>query len=485
MMRAVFAAVRRLPVLVVLGCLPACSCPTGMAADGGDTACTFASCDRECREAGLCYGSCAAGRCNCTDACGGDGGPDVPADSDAPDADRGADDAAREDAREDGDPWEASEECLLRSPGETRAGASPGVVCRQISLPEMEDTLLAYSADGDRIALAAYVGGRPPPALWEYRRSTGCFRILDAGLDTPDLRIFVAYSAVEGSRIAYVVVWAVSSTQLHCQLRLLDAESGERRTLDSNTSTLRPGGACIMNSVRLEYPWVAWRDVRESDLYRWNPMALNVETAERRNLGSDPPDGLQGWDTNAVDLLGGVMLWGLVGWDGHQKVVAADLPSGRRWPVTEAPGMRWSATVTPGWFAWLDQRNHDGCSYMSPCSTDIYGWNRVTGQEQALVIAGDTMQGPGLDGEGPWLVYGDQRGGADITIDADREQDLFALHLPTMTEIRVTDWPGGEWEPKVYRRVDGSFGVLLAFELSYRDSLYRLWDCDLPEPAGG
>lgn len=477
------AAGRVLAALGVLGWLPGCSCPTATSADGGDTSCTFASCDRECREAGLCYGSCAAGRCNCTDACGRDGGPDVAG------ADRGAGDAThdntgREDAREDGEQWEASDQCLLRSTGETRAGASPGVVCRQISLPEMEDTLLGYSADGDRIALAANVGARPPPALWEYRRSTGCFRILDAGSDMPDLRIFVGYSAVEGAQIAYTVVWAVSSTQEHCELRLVDAESGERRTLDSNTSTMRSDGACTMNSIRLEYPWVVWRDVRESDRYRWNVMALNVETGEKRNLSENPPDDLRRWSGITVDLLGGVALWGSAGPDGRQKVVAADLPSGRRWPVTEAPGMRWSATVTPGWFAWLDQRNHVGCSDMSPCSTDIYGWNRVIGEERALVIAGDTMQGPGLDGEGPWLAYGDQRGGTDITIDADREQDVFALHLPTMTEIRITDWPGGEWQPAVYRRVDGSFGVLLVVELSYWESLYRLWDCDLPEPEG-
>jgi hypothetical protein len=94
------------------------------------------------------------------------------------------------------------------------------------------------------------------------------------------------------------------------------------------------------------------------------------------------------------------------------------------------------------------------------------------------------MQGWTLDGEGDWLAYDDQRDGTDVVSIRDREQDIYAFHLPTMTEVRVTDWPGFEMQPKVVDHGDGTYGVLLIEELDYGRAIYRLWDCSLP-PMGG
>lgn len=489
------AAPRSTARLVAFGSLlwaAGCGCPPA-AVQGPDGSCTYTSCDRECRDAGLCYGSCAAARCNCTDVCAGDAEPDRAADCEV--TDRAGDDCpesrdtAGDDATEIRDDADGGPDCLFRSTRETRAGATAGVTCTLVSVPELEDTLLSYSGDGDRIVLAGYDESLAwrPVALWEYRRSTGCFRILDNGADTRGVRVMVDDPAVEGPRVAYAARWHASPTApWHCEIRLLDIETREKRVLDWNESAGRAGRpGCTMDSVRLRYPWVIWRDVRESTYYAWHVLAANVETGEVRDLSVDPPDGSRWWSAITVDLCGSTASWGSVGYDMREKVVAADLDAGERWVVTEADGMRWSAAVTPRWFAWLDQRNHPRCSYMSPCGTDIYGVDRATGVEQALVIAGDSMQGSQLDGDGPWLAYEDQRGGTDVTEDYDREEDIFALHLPTMTEIRVTDWPGYEAMTHVYRRTGGSWAVLLVYEIGYFESLYRLWDCDLPEPEAG
>jgi hypothetical protein len=119
---------------------------------------------------------------------------------------------------------------------------------------------------------------------------------------------------------------------------------------------------------------------------------------------------------------------------------------------------------------------------MSACSADIYGHNRTGGDERPLVVAGDSMQGDDLDGAGPWLVYEDQRDAPTPTRDVDREDNIYALYLPTMTELPIVTWPGSDGTPRAYRRTDGTYGLLFTQEIDYWDATYRLWDCDLPEP---
>jgi hypothetical protein len=115
-----------------------------------------------------------------------------------------------------------------------------------------------------------------------------------------------------------------------------------------------------------------------------------------------------------------------------------------------------------------------------PCYTDIYGYHRPTGEVRALVTAGDSMQGPQMDATGDWVAYEDQRDGTDVVESYDGAQSIYAYHLPTGTEIRVTDWEGFQMNPQVVDRLDGTYSVLLVDELDYRERLYRLWDCTLP-----
>ncbi|MBI5486343.1 MAG: hypothetical protein HY905_03325 [Deltaproteobacteria bacterium] len=396
--------------------------------------------------------------------------------------------------------------CPYRASGETRAGASASISCRRVTIWENEYASLFFSGDGDRIVVSGGVSSGMGSAeyiglcLWEYRRSTGCSRVVHSALTPVGSTSRPSPASIEGTQVAYAWDWLPTADTHHCLVGLLDLESGEDRTLASSDSRFRPGGwgGCSMISVRLEYPWVVWADNREVPLappdgtsYRWDALATNIDTGEVINLSVDPTTSEHLWDSvYHVDLDDGLAVFEAA-WGGRpgtgpyrEEIVGAHLVSGDRRQFTDAPGDQWYPVLGSSWIAWLDQRSHLECDRFTPCSTDIYGFNLGTGTEQTLVVAGDSMQGEEVDAEGPWVVYEDQRGGDDPTHDRDREQDIYALHLPTMTEIQVTDWPGYERIPRAYRREDGSYGVVLAFELDRPSALYRVWDCDLPEPGG-
>jgi hypothetical protein len=243
-----------------------------------------------------------------------------------------------------------------------------------------------------------------------------------------------------------------------------------------------------MNSVRLDYPWVVWRDVRwdNNHYYGWYAYAYHLETREEQNL-SVWPDEPQPWDTVTVDINGSTVVFTGTFLDGdpplyHSNIVFVDVDTDEHGRLAPHAADQWQPTITPDWIAWLDQRIRRDCSKWGPCFTDIYGMNRHTGEVRALVTGGNSMQGPLIDGEGDWIAYEDQRGGTDIDVSRDREQDIWALHLPTMTEIRVTRWPGFEMYPRVIDNGDGTWNVLLIEEIDYGRAIYRLWDCTLPTP---
>ncbi|NMC71988.1 MAG: hypothetical protein GYA57_18300 [Myxococcales bacterium] len=492
---------RSVPVLaaiLVAGAGISCSgCPDSPGTNDTETeACTFASCEAQCRAAAMCYGSCSGGACHCMP-CGSDADARLDGGFDEGDGDSGDGETLEtfEDAPRDEGHDVAG--CDYVVTGETRAGASPGVTCRRLSVDEVEEGLLSVAGFGDRIVFS---GGDPGTPLWELRRSTGCLTLLDDAR-TPEGNWGVAHDpALEASRAAYAAEWRPSSDVKRCEIRMLDLESGERWGFASGESRTLGSQTCWINHVSLEYPWIVWRDVREHPLgagpetvglYNWDAVALNVETGEIINLSLEPITGRRVWGgVIRTDLDAG---WAAfkAGWGGAgtgepltQEIVAVNLLTRERRQITDAPGLQYFATVTFPWIAWTDLRCcSPDCDYMSPCSNDIYGYNLETREEYALVVAGDTMQGDEVDGEGPWLLYEDQRGGADPTHDRDREEDIFAFHLPTRTEIRITDWPGYEMIPRVYRREDGSYGALFVHEISYLHAIYRLWDCDLPEPT--
>ena len=161
-------------------------------------------------------------------------------------------------------------------------------------------------------------------------------------------------------------------------------------------------------------------------------------------------------------------------------IFEVDITTGTEVQINSTPLLNgtWGGVITPDWIAWLDQRTRPECTYFSPCDTEIWGFDRRTRTEAPLVTS-PGMHGRDLDGEGEWLAYTDQRDDPNPHDDSDRRQNIYALHLPTMTEIRVEDWPGYQMAPRVYRGVD-EWRVLLVEEVSYLPVAMDLWDCSLP-----
>jgi hypothetical protein len=441
--------------------------------------CSGATCDERCRACTGCPGRWIGGECTCRCLDGGEDGPEDGV---------GEGQADLQEADGPGDDGEDAGRCTYRATGETRAGASPGVVCRRLSVEGVERGLLRFGGDGDNIAVE---GGPIPASLWLFDRSTNCWSAVPEARGGGGDAEVVAEVAIEGARVAFWATWRPSRTIQECELRLLDADTREMQILEANTS---PDGepytmGCRMDSIAIEYPWVVWRDIRQvSDMYNpWDAMAKNIESGEWINLSTDPATGARLWGSVVnIDLCGGLAVFD-AGWEddprhGHAETVGVNLVTGERRQITDAPGEQFDPTVTEDWVVWVDLREHLGSSMMA-CSADIYGFNRATGAEVPLVTEGDALHGPSVDGEGPWLVYSDQRWDENPNCDTDREQSVVAYHIPTATELRITDWPGYEWA-RVYRRADGSYGVLVDHEVSYSDAIYRLWDCDLPEPGG-
>ncbi|MBI5487636.1 MAG: hypothetical protein HY905_09910 [Deltaproteobacteria bacterium] len=453
---------------------------------GRDFDCTEESCSSLCLDALGCSGRCREGTCFCTCADGGDsadvGVDDGPSDLEPDDArEHATDDRGSEDA---GD-------CTYRSSGETRPESTPELQCHRLSVDQIEYGLMRYSGDGPTVVAVGGPDASVGLSVWSHDRTTTCWSAIPEVAGPGGERRGVPSLAVEGGRLAF---WSNSSPEpdIHqCELRLLDLDSREVVILDSSVQPVQPGRltGCTMDSIVLEYPWVVWRDMRRvSDLnYPSDAMAKNIETGETINLSIDPATGRRDWTgVVEVDLKGGLAVFGTGSYMGdpprpYMEIVSADLRSGERRAITDAIREQFHPAVTEDWVAWVDLRNDDtGSTSFIACLGDIYGYDRRTGTERTLVTEGDVMHGPWVDAEGPWLVYTDQRWDASPRCDSDREASVVAFHLPTSTEIRITDWPGSEGAPKVYRREDGAYGILLIEELSYSDGTYRLWDCDLP-----
>lgn len=457
-------------VLVGLG-WAGCSSPPSPE-DAPDAPCTYDSCRATCLGMGREYGSCTGGICRCVVV---DAGADV----------EGEDGATREDGREAED---ASGSCDgIRVPLEERAGASPGVTCRRLSVEEVEPHLASFSGDGEYVSLR---GRRDLPwPLWVYDRRSACLTLLDDGSaplagEAP----LAGDSSVEGTRVVYVIAAVENGIPNDVdilQLRLADLRTREIRVLVETRSERLEGRQGSMDFPTLHYPWVTWRDIRQENAYNWWAYAYNIETGEERNLSRDPGTG-EAWSAVMVDSDGEYAVFNTVVWDmegtSWSNIVRVSLLDGTRLVPAPVSARQFWPSITPDWIVWLDQRSHPECTYTSPCYTDVYGYHRATGEVVPLVVAGDSMQGPWMDACGDWVAYEDQRDGTDVTRSLDNEQDIYALHLPTRTEIRVTDWPGFEWNPQVYDRHDGTYGVLLIQEIDYLYRIYRLWDCDLPAP---
>ncbi|MBI5488614.1 MAG: hypothetical protein HY905_14870 [Deltaproteobacteria bacterium] len=449
---------------------PGAGCTSGADPRDATESCVQETCVAQCLADGGRFPRCSDGGCVCLsnglDCCVMDDG--------------GRPEDAAEDAAED------APECLVPVPVEVRPGASPGVACTRVSISTVEDGLLSYDGDGRSVV---FVGtDHPPQPLWAFDRTSRCLSLLDDLSETAEPYTHALDPSLDGMDVAYAVQWTGTDNSVwNWQLRL--ARNLVRPTYRVLDEMLGPRDRePRMDFVSLDSPWVVWRDIRQSNGYHWDAFALNIDTDERRNLSLDPVTEERRWGSVVkVDLLDTVAVFDYGAGGGSEplvlEIVSVDLTTGVYTQITDAPAQQCYPTITPHWIAWIDQRNHPDlpCTWPFGCSADIFGYNRDTGATQALVVAGESCQGPTLDGEGDWIAYDDQRDGTDVTMSLDREEDIYALHLPTMTEVRITDWPGFEMRPRVVDRGDGTYSVLLVEELDYGGALYRLWDCTLPE----
>jgi hypothetical protein len=271
------------------------------------------------------------------------------------------------------------------------------------------------------------------------------------------------FPSLDGNRLAYGVHGFSAVDRSEIQLRLVDVESGEKTVLTRGSGDTEHSEA--IDFVVLRYPWVVWRQVSEETYwYSWTAWYMNIESGVRdeiipRQLG-----------VVNLDLLGTTAVV-----SGGVRVV--DLLTGIATEVFPGEADQWAGVITPGWIAWLDQVEHPTGTWFNPYGTDVYGQNRGTGEVVPLVNS-PGMHGRELDGEGDWLAYTDRRDEPDPWREIERSQNIYALHLPTMTEICVENWPGYQGSVTVYHGV-GETRVLFFEELS-APGYYDLWDCSLP-----
>lgn len=439
----------------------ACRCGGGDSAADADAeaGCTFASCDEQCRAMGRCYGSCARGICGCVTECA--------------DADGGAGDAGRDESPvDDGDRDDATDADDGEVVVEIRAGGSPGVVCRKVPSPS-RNTRSQHHGEGSYVVFAPEIdvyADRLVLIDW----SSGDLRTLDDLSELPGVagKYRGAESpSLEYPRVAYGVGFAETFTRCVAWLVLLDIESGDKRVVSEIAGQCDRGGAGFWD-VQLRYPWLGWIEWGENPLgpeatYTPDAYAVNLETGQRMVV--EPP-----MHTSEFDLLGTTAVLSL------SVIHEVDLLTGRMVQISSAPPSNgtWEAAITPDWIAWLDQRNRPSCDHFSPCDTEIWGFDRRT-RTEVLLLDGSATHGPELDGEGEWLAYTDQRDNPNPHGFDDWHQNIYALHLPTRTEVCVENWPGNQFRPRVYRGVD-EWRVLFVEEVSYLPTEMDLWDCSLP-----
>jgi hypothetical protein len=272
---------------------------------------------------------------------------------------------------------------------------------------------------------------------------------------------------LDGDRAAYGVLGGnPDAGYAIAQLRLADL--GERTITVLAEGTGDFGRTSSVELVVLRYPWVVWKQVSEETYhYGWTGWVINIETGDKRELIP------RNVGVVNLDLLGETAVVST-----SSTIYEVDVVSGEARDLAERGDPdQWSGVVTPDWIAWLDQRAHPEGTWFSPYGTQVWGMNRET-REVVPLVDSPGMHGPELDGEGDWLAYGDARNNPDPWSPSRASQNIYALHLPTMTEICVENWPGAQGGVRVYQAV-GETRVLFFDERAF-SLLYDLWDCSLP-----
>jgi hypothetical protein len=458
----------------------------GAPPDATDAGCDVPGCREWCRSQGSEGGSCAAGDCVCApgpDA--SDGAAEAEADARPEGNEADESDAAdvAEEADDGTDSLDAACPCGICGPDggppeldpDHREGGSPGVVCDRVPIG-LNRGVEHYDADS---GVVVFIAMDTPPPRWEtrklfvYRTATGDRQRVDdladliaAGVDRPQ----AMYPSLDGDWVAYAAWWTPDwpggEDCVSSELRLARLSTGEIRVLRRYDSG--PGVLNYVGPVALDYPWVGWRETED----RWVVHALNIETDQEYEVTNGTVD---------VALEGTILAT-----EYGRDIVLFDLESGTDTRLAAGlPGNRWHPALAWPWVIWIDQR--DGLWWDDPppseciwtsgcCDNDIYGYNRVTGLEVPLVVRRG-MQGGEVTAEGEWAAYQDNRDGFDELCREMGCTQIYAFHLTTGREIRITNWPGEYLEPVVY-----AGRVLFSQMTSYMDYQYDLWDCNLVEP---
>ncbi|MBI5490015.1 MAG: hypothetical protein HY905_21960 [Deltaproteobacteria bacterium] len=474
-------------------------CTSGRARpDGEDAGCSATDCAAVCAADGFTSGSCDGGTCVCSPGAdvGDEDGADVGVDADAGSC---GDDAAgcSEDAPgdsdddvgdEDGDGVEAEAEsdcpCGMCGPDggppvldpDHREGGSPGIVCdrvpiglsRQVSWYDVAPGTIVFTgqSDGTRYATSE---------VYRYRTDTGERTVIDDLHDLMDVGVYKPQAtnpSLDGDWVAYAVWWHEPpgwTAPLSADLRLAHLVTGEIRIL-RRYAPGPDGTSTYIDPVSIDYPWVAWRETQDG----WRVHALNIETEEEFDVARSTVDVVVEGTLLATESGHDLILFDLL--TGTDTRLAAGLP-----------GDRWHPALASPWVVWVDQRDglwwdpagsDSQCIWISGCcDNDIYGYNRETGDEVPFVVR-HGMQGGQVTADGEWAAYEDHRDGSDELCEDHRPcRQIYALHLTTGVEVRVTNWPGEYLQPVVY-----SGRVLFSEMTSYAYDLYDLWDCNLVEP---
>jgi hypothetical protein len=454
----IIPAAAALPLLAAGLVLASCGACEEAPRDVGrdDAGCSYSSCAATCEAEGGCYGSCGGGTCHCT--------------SCTPDADGDADRDGREDGGRDAEAEEARDAEGVGDV-ETREGGAPGVMCRKVPLL---DQRIDIPADGQWTTIIVPIDMDLPTSLQVqtmrlFDWTTAAVEMVDdlADLPTAGRGKRMAYSpSLDGEMLAYGALGYSSLERSVVQLRLADLRTGEKWILAEGTgSTDRTTSVGL---VVLRHPWVVWKQVSEETYhYGWTGWVINIETGDKRELIP------RNVGVVNLDLLGETAVVST-----SSTIYEVDVVSGEARDLAERGDPdQWSGVITPDWIAWLDQRAHPEGTWFSPYGTQVWGMNRET-REVVPLVDSPGMHGPELDGEGDWLAYGDARDNPDPWSPTRASQNIYALHLPTRSEIRVEDWPGAQGGVKVYQGV-GETRVLF-FEDTAAAMPFHLWDCSLP-----
>jgi beta propeller repeat protein len=117
---------------------------------------------------------------------------------------------------------------------------------------------------------------------------------------------------------------------------------------------------------------------------------------------------------------------------GYEDIVLINLSSGEEEIISHVPDIQWQPDIDKDWIVWEDWR--DGAHSRG----DIYAFHLPTRTEVQVT---DTSWGdwfPAVSSE--WVVWQSQKYG---------NFDIFAMNLTTRQEVQITTDPSRQWLPRI------------------------------------